>query len=236
MALKPQVLNGWPPGGWSYFQPETNWHAPDPLQNTFDQQAQNISDMRKKNPAKSLPFDKATCAADLEAYTEARLAKTYSRSGMQKFQVLTAAEQEAKKKVSNAMPFVRSVLKGAAAVVGVDSTALEEWLGAGGKPVSQETANSRASVCVGCKANKKAGWLEAVTIPAAKALRGYLGLKHGMNLKTLHDSDIGSCSVCDCVLELKVWAPIEHVRDNTTPETMEKHKEANADCWVVKES
>lgn len=239
MSLKPQVLGGWPPGGWQFYQPETDWHAPGPLENTFDRQVDNIVAMRKANPAKNLPTDKAVAAADLEAYTEVRLAKTYSRNGMQKFMVQSApTPQELKKKVSSGTPFARNEPRGVAGVAGAGNrtAALEEWLGAGGTPIDRELANHRASICENCPANQKAGWRDLITVGAAHALRLYLEIKNSMNLRLDLEDELGVCRACTCPLVLKPWAPIDHIKDNTDEETMEKHRKANAECWVVTES
>lgn len=51
MLIKQKLLdNGWGPGGWSFYSPETDWHAPNPLGNTFKQQVENIRKHRMANP------------------------------------------------------------------------------------------------------------------------------------------------------------------------------------------
>ncbi len=229
--IKPEILKSWGPGGWSYFQPETDWHAPGPLENNFDQQVKNIVAMRKANPRFNLPTDEPTVAADLEAYTEARWAKTYSKAGMAKFRIET---KEDKKKESSSMPRSRSLFNAAAGLVGINAKPLEDWLGSGGNPVAPELAEHRASVCVPCPVNK-AGWRDFLTLPAALAIKEYLSIKHKMKLTTTHDAQLESCNACHCVLELKVHQPIDHVKANTTAEEFEKHREANPNCWVLAE-
>lgn len=233
MPIKPEILKGWGPGGWSYFQPETNWHAPGPLENSFDAQVKNIIAMRQANPRFNLPTDEAAVAADLEAYTEARWAKTYSKAGMQKFRI---ESPEDKKKESSFTRFAKRSLEGAAGLAGIDTRALEEWLGAGGKPVMQTLADARALTCSTCElGNQKHGWRELLTLPASVALRAYLETKNKMKLATPLDDELGSCQACHCVLTLKVWQPLRHIKDNTTPETFEKHRKANPKCWVLNE-
>lgn len=236
MPLKLEVLKGWPPGGWSFYEPSTDWHAPMPLQNNFDQQTDNIVTMRKANPAKNLPTDKPTAAADLEAYTVARLAKNYSKHGIKKFLAPTPEDLEAQKKTSLAMPLFKNALGKVAGLAGMDPASLEEWLGAGGKPVEQFLAVARSEVCAPCSANKKHGWRELITVPAARMFRRYIESKHQLKLATPLDSELGSCECCHCVLELKVWQPIGYVKENTELDVLEKHRQANPNCWVLKES
>lgn len=242
MAIKREILNSWGPGGWSYYEPSTDWHAPAPLQHTFAQQVQNIIAMRKANPHANLPTDEATVSAELEAYTEARWAAVYSKHGMEKFRVESA---ESKKKESS---FTRSTSNPPAPVAepvatardGTPLASLAEWVGDGGQPVPRTLAEERAAICAGaiggkpCPANQQ-GLLRLLTVPAATAIRGYLMLKHRMRIATSRDSELYSCEACQCVLTLKVWQPVEFVREGTGDDTLAKHREANANCWVVRE-
>lgn len=230
--IKPDILKSWGPGGWPFYQPETNWHAPGPLENTFQAQVKNIIAMRVLNPRFGLAIDEPTVAAELEAYTEARWAKVYSKKGMLKFQA--GPVELDKKKEPNFISGSKRVLSAVAGLVArADARSLEEWLGDRGKPVAAEEANRRAYLCVACKGNQKSGWREIMTVPAAKALRAYLTGKHQLNLSTPLDRDLGSCSACHCVLELKIWQPLDFIRDNTDLETTEKHRAANPNCWAI---
>jgi hypothetical protein len=234
MAIKPEILKSWGPGGWSFYQPETDWHAPLPLSNSFNQQVKNIAAMRLANPRFNLPTDEPTVAADLEAFTEARWSKTYSRHGMVKF---LAGPVEPKKKESSSMQPFKRTLSAAVGLVGIDVSSLEEWLGAGAVPVAQDLANRRAEICATCTTgNQKAGWRGLLTIPGEMALRRYIEGKNKLKLATPLDSELGSCTACHCVLELKVWQPAIFIKDNTEPEVFESHRKANPNCWVLAET
>lgn len=231
MAIKPDILKTWGPGGWSFYQPETDWHAPGPLENTFDQQVKNIIAMRQANPRFHLPTDEAAVAAELEAYTLARWSKTYSKKGMAKFMAGQPLSED-KKKESRSTFSGKSRLGGVAALAGIRTASLEDWLGYGGVPVDQVEADARAEICAGCDANK-GNWREMLTVPAAAAIKAYLAHRNRMRLSTPFDDQLESCAACHCVLTLKVWQPIQHVRDNTTPEELFRHRKANPDCWVL---
>lgn len=230
--IKPEILKSWGPGGWSFYEPSADWHAPGPLENTFEKQVANIIAMRKANPHLNLSTDEPTVAAELEAYTEARWAKTYSKAGMVKFRVETG---EDKKKGSRFTQSFSKPLAAVAGLAGIDPTSLVEWLGAGGVPVGQTLSNQRANVCAGCPGNQKAGWRELLTLPAAMALKRYIESKHTLRLSTPYDDQLGSCQACHCVLELKVWQPASFIRESTEPAVFEKHRELNPECWVLKE-
>lgn len=245
--MKPEVLKGWPPGGWSFYQPETDWHAPAPLQYTFAQQCANIIAMRKLNAAKNLPTDEAEVAAELERYTEARLGTTYSRHGLQKFLV---EAPEDKKKGSSFTASSSSRNGGGAGLaegigraavglggkaLGMDTRGLQDWLGEGGRPVAAELANYRASICAPCRGNQKGDWRRWLTTKGAGVIRGYLGHKHSMALATQWDEKLGICVACKCCMELKVWSPIQHIRDTIERDVEVKLLHTNDKCWVLQE-
>src|SRR5689334_8902513 len=99
MFIKQQILDsGWGPGGWQFFCPETNWHAPNPLGTTFKQQVENIRKHRVANPRFPFSTDPVQIAQELEEYTLARWRATYSQHGMQKF--LERPDDSVKKKHS----------------------------------------------------------------------------------------------------------------------------------------
>ena len=247
MAIKPEILSGWGPGGWQFYQPETNWHAPLPLANNFQNQVKNIIEMRKKNPRFNLPTDEATVGAELEAFTEARWRKTYSSHGMQKF--LHETPEDKKKDspdINSSFRLGRAVagLAGGAvrAAVGIagkamamDTASLEDWLGQGGVPVSTELAAHRASVCAPCRGNQQVNWQSLLTREAAIVIRDFLGHKHAMELSTPSDSKLGVCVACKCCMELKVWCPIEHIENTMARETHTKLLFTNDKCWVLQE-
>lgn len=226
MPLKKQVRSNWPPGGWIYFQPQTNWHAPNPLAFTFHQQVKNIIDHRLANPRFKLPTDFPTVAEELDTYTCVRLAFD------PKF-----VEGETKKAIARSKPqslFGRS----AELVAGVDSSVLEDWLGAGMKPVSTDLAIQRATVCSGgrtgnrCSENVTAGWRDLVTKPFAIALQKYMEAKHQLKAETPFDKTLGLCNVCRCYLQLKVFTPIQHIKFNLDSEDLNK---LPAHCWIKRE-
>ena len=238
MLIKQQLLdNGWGPGGWSYFQPETNWHAPFPMGTTFAQQVENIRKHRLANPRFTFSTDAVQIAQELEEYTLARWRKTYSAHGMQKF--LERPDEELKKKNNEWLstpPLPRSLLGKAVGLAGIDSSVLEDWFGAGGKPVALELATARALVCKDCRGNRKTGWRDVLTVATAKMLRGYFSAKNDMQLRTALDKDLGLCKACGCVLELKTWAPLSHIVNNLTDEQREKLAKENNKCWILVET
>lgn len=233
ISLRPEVIKGWPPQGWEYYQPETNWWAPTPFQFNFQQQVANIIAMRKANPRFNLATDFDSVASDLADFT-CRKVQNHAN-----FCVDTDPDQ----KKNSFRPPTR--LRGrveagvAAEAVGLDKSALLEWLGAGGTPVAPELAEKRAGICAVCPENssspacdqsRRTSWHEWFTEPLALALRGYLGIKHEMKLKTTLDEGLGKCLACRCELVLKVHTPLRHLLQNATTADL-----FDGNCWVLSE-
>lgn len=240
MLIKAKVLQGWGPGGWQFYQPETNWHAPNPLAYKFEEQVNNIIEHRKANPRFSFSTDPIQVAEELEKYTLARWRSKYSEHGMQKFLEggdPNYGKKKAPPRMSPATPvsLPRVALAAGAALAGVDDSVVQEWLGAGGVAVPYHLATQRATVCKDCPGNQKVGWRDTLTVVGAKALREYLAAKNQMSLYTPLDGELGMCKACGCHLPLKIWCPIEHFRENVTAEVESKLREYNPKCWGLVE-
>lgn len=110
---------------------------------------------------------------------------------------------------------------------------LEEWLGAGGAPVTPDLAQRRANTCLSCIKNVPGSWWEhAVNDPIARTILNHLRVKNDMALKLDRETELGTCSQCSCNLRLKPWMPLEHVKNNTAPEMLSRFPEW---CWISKE-
>lgn len=70
--------NQFPPGGWQFYQPETKWNAPDPLNYDFYSMARLIQQHRMAN---GLPAGYEQAVNDLDSYTRARFPGSFSTSG-----------------------------------------------------------------------------------------------------------------------------------------------------------
>jgi len=110
---------------------------------------------------------------------------------------------------------------------------LSDWLGKGARVVDQKTADDRASICVTCPENRGELWWERMLKdPIADMMRKQLELKNHMALRVSVEDKIHVCAACGCLTRLKVWADIQHIKDHTPPETMEKFV---PNCWIRKE-
>lgn len=71
--MQPLDRNATPPGGWKFYQPETQWTMPTPLSQSWKTAVERIVQHRKANPALANTATVAQAEADLEAYTRSRL-------------------------------------------------------------------------------------------------------------------------------------------------------------------
>lgn len=64
-----------PNGGWKFYQPETKWSLPDPMNHSFDTAVAAIMKHREANPVLRSRAGQVQVQNDLEAFTLARLPK-----------------------------------------------------------------------------------------------------------------------------------------------------------------
>lgn len=219
-----------------FFQPQTNWKVPNPML-PWDDVVRAIQQHRMANPRFAAQWSTETedIEAELDAFTCLRISfnPNYctggsfpkARTPLPGRAVAGSRFAGIGKRVGAAVENVRKLYSG----VGV----LLDWVGSGGKVVSQEQANARATVCADCPKNELGGIESFFTAPAAEKIRKQLALKNEMELRTPLDDRLGTCTVCLCRMSLKVWVPLEHVVKKLKPEW---RAELPEHCWVVKES
>lgn len=115
---------------------------------------------------------------------------------------------------------------------------IADWIGAGGLPVPQEAADSRAQCCITgndgkrCPHNTAPLWWEHATGSIAQAIRDMLSIKNEIAMEVKGEEHLQMCRQCGCCLRLKVWAPMSHVRKVLDPDTISK---LPSYCWMKHE-
>ncbi len=104
---------------------------------------------------------------------------------------------------------------------------LRDWLGSGGKIVSQETAQHRANTCITCGLNQPGA---AVTAAVAHAIRGQLGIKNHLKLRVDGEKKLHSCQACGCVLRLLIWEDQKSVEASLSEE---EARQLPSLCWKI---
>src|SRR5262249_27257680 len=101
--------------------------------------------------------------------------------------------------------------------------ALTDWLG-DGSPVSEMVAEARSCRCIvgndgnPCPLNRSPKWWEFAKTIASEWIRAELELKNHMKLRVQREDDLHMCAACGCCLPLKVWTPIEHIKNHLPKE------------------
>lgn len=123
------------------------------------------------------------------------------------------------------------------------SKVLRDWLGDDGIPVMPDHAQHRAEACARgnyghpCPYNYVPRWWNLVDMAKdaiATAIRYQLEFKHHLNMHVSNEDQIGTCTLCGCNLPLKVWTPIQYMKDHLTPDKIEKYPPEW--CWQRREA
>ncbi len=97
---------------------------------------------------------------------------------------------------------------------------------AGSPLVSQDEANRRAQICVGCPFNQDFAKLCSGICPELKTLvAAIIG-----SSQTPYDGRLKSCSICGCFLDAAVWVPLE-IQWKPLPDAMKAQFKNVGHCW-----
>lgn len=230
-----------PPGGWLFRQPQTGWPA-DPQKEfngaTFDQVVDKIIAHREANPRFKLPLDREIVEQELEIFTAFRLR---SVKGSASYLAVGPAEiPKAPAPLSSlGLAGVAGTVGGAVRKIVAGVGVMADWFGSGLQPVSGAEAQSRADVCTGrgrsdgrCPLNKPTHWTEWAKEAIAARIKSQVEAKAQMELHVEGEAELGTCSACTCVLPLKVWTPLEHIKAHMTEEDA---KALDSRCWITKQ-
>jgi len=220
------------PGGFQFHQPQTNWRVPEGID--FRSAVALIIAHRKGNKwitqQHNLSTDERQVADELDEFNAARM---LSHPGWERFVGDTSAPKTWSP--STSLRRLASGVAGASSAVRRTAAGVKlvaEWLGAGLRPVDHALAEKRAAVCVGCPMNGDPNWLQRLDAAVADQIKTLVEVKNDLKLSTTSDEKLLTCKACDCFLKLKVHAPIEHIKANTSATV-----KANlwAKCWILSE-
>lgn len=216
-----------PPLGWEFIQPQIpGWRPP---AGSFTAVTNAIIELRKGNPgiAKqyNLSTEESVVADELDAYNAQKcINHNWGHFVIEAPAVPFPRPAMPFKKLSAGVAGVRKVVAGIGAV--------REWLGDGLKPVAQELAEHRASVCVECPVNGDPNFLERLAEEGAREIRTQMDIKHDMAHRTKNDAKLFLCKACSCWLPLKVWAPLPYVTSRLSAAVRQS---LDPKCWILEE-
>lgn len=215
------------PNGFQFYQPETGWEAP--KWQPFETLVSVIIEHRKANPRFNLSTDRAKVAEELDAFNSARLREM---PGGSHYLLEGASDPPNFNTVRRPRQSPDQVVAGARKVMAGIGTIIA-WLGDGLKPVDLETATQRAEICIGCDRNVPSEGIARALNTVGDVLHSIAQAKSEMKLQTQFDDRLETCKACGCVLNTKVWTPIEHVKRGLTNAVVEQLWEK---CWIRKEA
>ena len=106
---------------------------------------------------------------------------------------------------------------------------LTDWIGTGGHTVPREAAQARANVCLKCPHSATTLLFSGAS---AEAMKVALEIKKSAELRVEGEKSLGSCDICLCKINLKVWVPIFHILAGSNEEEISKFP---AECWIKTE-
>ena len=205
-----------PPNGFIYVQKETGWRGEGWDFNTLCQQ---VRQHRQQNPRLKLNTDPATIQGEVDTQNAVRVA---GMPGTESYLLLDDSSPKS---------FPPQLVQAASRLAaGVKS--LNDWLGAGAKPVDSTLANARAFVRATCPQNQEGDFTRWFTKPASELIRRWIGSRKDLNMSTPSDGKLGVCLACACPLKLKVHVPIEHILKQIPAESKSA---LDPRCWILEE-
>lgn len=214
-----------PPHGWYFYQPQTNWPKTDPARyfmgKTFKQVCSEIIQHRRANlfvtQKHNLALDATAVANELEKFTRVRLG-------------IPDTPAPSPKSSLHHPVGVGVVEHSRRTIAGV--SLLVDWLGDDLQPVDKQLADKRAAVCVSCPQNQSGDFWQRLDAKAANMIRTLISVSKDMKLQTTADESLHSCMACDCFIPLKIWTKLPHILKHTSPEVKAK---LDPRCWITAE-
>ena len=103
-----------------------------------------------------------------------------------------------------------------------------DWIGLGLKPVAPEEAQRRADICAACPMNRDNGLWDTCKLGIATGARFAVEIKNELKLHVRNESNLHTCSVCNCILTLKIHVPAESI----VRKMKQLPEEFPEPCWI----
>ena len=106
--------------------------------------------------------------------------------------------------------------------------AIIEWFGSRMDTVPTCEAERRSLVCSTCPLNRHSTWREAFGEYATTLIGIRHWLRHSGKF-TSRDWQLHVCDACNCPMRIKIWCPLDIIKNNMTEETKTK---LHSQCWM----
>lgn len=213
----------YPPGGFDYFQPESQWKAPPNA--SFETVVAALIQHRRGNPylveKHGWSIDPETVRAEIDSFN----ARRCEQFGWTDYIFANAPDPAPPK----SMPLPTNLQKLGSVVGGGE--ALVEWITSGAEAVPVDLANKRAAICSDCPQNGKGDFTRYFTVPVSEAIRHELNKRSEWDLVTSYDDRLNVCEACLCPLKLKMHMPLARILAHIDPEAKAR---LDPRCWILK--
>lgn len=213
----------WPPNGWQFMQPESQWVAPKNA--SFEAVVQALIAHRRGNAylvqTHHWSIDPEEVRNEVDSYN-ARLCQL---AGFTDY----IMEGGGASPPNPHLPAPTNLQKLGNVVAGGE--ALVEWISSGAQAVPSELANKRAAICADCPQNGKGDFTRYFTVPVSEAIRHELNRRSEWKLSTPHDDQLSVCEACLCPLKLKVHVPLANILPHMDQATKGR---LDGRCWILK--
>jgi hypothetical protein len=225
------------PHDWQVLHPEAGMERPYRYP-SFDGCVTWEIRFRKGNPDLCARFGWTTDVEEVERYVEEQNVQRMIANGWNDF-IEFDGESPPKTSRQPVLPHALAAVAGHLDKIGSAKNLMVQWLGDGLEPVPIELAEKRAAICAGCPKNSKNNgeteetlW-QRFTNVAANQIKGLINIKNNIHLQTTRDKELGHCEGCDCVLNLKIHAPVKHIEANTHHSVWPN---LAPNCWLFSET
>ncbi len=211
--------NHFPPNGWKFYQPQTQWELPGNL--SFNAAVLEIIQHRKQKSAflknLKLPIEYDAVSDELDEFNAARCINSGHHHFVATFQ-------------SEPSSFFKDIDFNDASYR-ID--AVNQWLGPTTRPVSKDLAIKRADVCLRCPNNVSLN-------QNSMEEEALLGIRDNLQLQIPKDSLLKRCRVTDRLLQLGVHVQIEHIVNRVSDSQFRLFEQVvvppNGRCWISEEA
>ena len=225
-----------PPGGWQFTDPKTQWKIPDPRSTDLNTAVSMVIGHRRANSPDG-PTDPVVVKSEIIEFTCQRLMRELPQTAWKDWLCAGDVLPESKKNFLHSRPSQPSLVKRVVAHIAERLAALPnglkvmaEWVGEGCEPERQDIVERRASICATCPENADSSFYDLITGPIADSIKRVSQLKSHLTLETKNDGKLGVCDVCGCHLKTKIWVPKKHVVAHT-----KFSRKLPAHCWIERE-
>ena len=211
------------------------------LSGSFREMVAAFAGIVQKNPALAQKLQWPTDLAGQEAFVDERECRRLISQGWGYFVDMMIPPAPT---VWNPEPVKKNLLGRVVAVGKATKAGIGIWLdmfGPDGKPVPQDIAERRATVCANwdgagnpCPHNDVNARLGDYFIqPVAKGLQFLYQMKQDLLLSTTQDAKLGVCRICLCGLKVKPHVQFKFIEKQMSPDI---RAQLPPHCWIKREA